>query len=280
MATVNTLLRDCVRRLESVSDSPLLDAKLLLCHALNYTQTELITRLYEECAPPDALESIIQRREAHEPIAYILEKWEFFSLEFNVRPPMLVPRPETEHLVEAVLAHTGNSHAEILEIGTGTGCIAVSLAVQAPKASIIASDIRYEAVKLASENANLHQVHISFFTGDLFEAIRQDNSSGHFDVVLSNPPYVENSAWDNLSPTIRHYEDRNALLSGEDGLNCIRKIIRGASAYLKSGGLLALEMGETHWPMVKTLCLKAGLERCAVHNDLSGIPRILTAYKP
>ncbi len=280
MATVNTLLRDCARRLESVSDSPLLDAKLLLCHAFNCSQTELITRLHDECTPPDVLELYIQRRAAYEPIAYILEKWEFYSLEFAVRPPMLVPRPETEHLVEAVLVHMDDLHADIFEIGTGTGCIAISLAVQAPNASIYASDIRLEAVKLASENANHHKVQITFFAGDLFEAIKMDTTSGLFDVIVSNPPYVENSAWGNLSPTIRNYEDVNALLSGDDGLDCIRRIIRVAPDYLRPGGLLALELGETHWPTVKTLCDQAGLEHCAAHNDLSGLPRILTALKP
>ena len=159
------------------------------------------------------------------PIAYILGEWEFFSLDFEIHAPVLVPRPETEHLVEAVLGFIGEGPARVLDLCTGSGCIAVTVAHNAPKARIVASDLNPDALALAERNAQRHGVadRFTFRHGSLYEALGNDDSP--FDVICSNPPYVKMGEWNELPLPIRLYEDRCAVLSGETGLEHVESII-------------------------------------------------------
>ncbi len=280
-APLGDILRDAARQLAAVSESPRLDAELLLAHALVVTRSSLLSRLGDtvSCA---AFPPLLARRMAHEPVAYILGTQEFFSLTFIVRPPMLIPRPETEHLVEAALAHLANRPggappARILDLCTGTGCVAVTLARHAPNAEVTATDLNPDAAALARENAALNNAPLRVLEGDLFAALPPNEPP--FDVVLANPPYVETTEWDGLMPDIRLYEDPAALLAGKDGLDLVRRMIAAAPAHLVTGGLLALEIGETQYPAVAALLAAHGFGDIRAVKDLAGMDRIAVALR-
>ncbi len=264
--------------LSHMSETPRLDADLLMAHALGISRAQLLARLHEPCAAP-AFEDLLARRLAFEPLAYILGEWEFFSLQFYSEPPMLVPRPETEHLVEAVLDFTDNRPARVLDIGTGTGCVALSIAHNAPACSVTATDINPAAIALAKRNAARHHLseRVTLHLGDLFAALPADEPP--FDAVCSNPPYVEEGDWDDLDPVIRLHEDPRALLAGDDGLDIVRTLIQQAPAYLKPGGLLAFEIGMGQYSEVARLLTVSGYETVTSKCDLAGIQRIAMARK-
>ncbi|MBX7258533.1 MAG: peptide chain release factor N(5)-glutamine methyltransferase [Candidatus Hydrogenedentes bacterium] len=276
-------MRECIelaaRALESVSDSPQSDVEFLLAHALSITRSALLSRL-DQSVDTTPFTPLLKRRLAHEPVAYILGEWEFFSMPLAVRAPMLVPRPETEHLVECVLEHVGKRPCRVLEIGTGTGCVALAVAKHAPNAEVFASDVNPAALRLASENAASLGLssRVDFRLGDLFDTLPA--LAGTFDVVCSNPPYVAESEWSELSQTITLHEDPRALLAGPDGLDVIRRLVEEAWTWLNPGGLLAIEMGEGQWMKVKSLLEHRGYREADVVNDLAGIPRIAHAVRP
>lgn len=274
--TLGHLLREAATRLAAVSDSSRLDAEILLAHALGLTRAQLLARLRDPGEAP-AYEGLLQRRLDHEPIAYILGAWEFYSLGFLCRPPLLVPRPETEHLVETALAHLEIVPGPVLDFCTGTGCVAISIARNAAGQPIHATDIHPTAIAVAGENARRHGIDLALYQGDLFDALPPDLPP--FAAIVSNPPYVEDGAWSTLSPVITRHEDPGALLAGVDGLDCIRRIIAGAPGRLRPGGLLALEMGERQWPAVSGLLAEAGFREIGVVHDLAGIPRIAHATR-
>lgn len=276
MATVREVLAATARRLSDVTESPALEAGLLAGHAWGWNRTRLILNATQE-ADTAPLEPLVLRRLNHEPIAYILGIWEFFSLEFEVVPPLLVPRPETEHLVEIALEHLGGTKGRVLDLCTGTGCVILSIAKNAQGGEWWASDLNPLAVQTARTNAARHGVALNLVEGDLFAPVPKD--AGPFDVIVSNPPYVENGAWEGLAPDIRDYEDPRALLSGNDGLDCIRRIVKEAPNWLLPGGLLALEMGETQGPALRTLLQNAGYEDIRIIKDLAGHDRIASGRK-
>lgn len=284
MQTVGEALEEATRQLEGVSESPRADAEFLLAQAMGVTRGNLPALRGKELPdkPGACFRAFVERRLAHEPVAYILGEWEFFSIPIRVRRPMLVPRPETEHLVEAVLEHvhgcTGN-FARILEIGTGTGCVAIAIAANAAGARIVATDVNAQAIALARENAERAGVagRIEFREGSLFEPIGSDEIP--FDAICSNPPYVEAGAFEKLSPGIRLYEDRAALVAGPDGLAVIRELVGQAGRWLAPRGLLAFEIGAGQHDAVLALLRAAGYVTPGVRNDLAGIPRIAYGWK-
>lgn len=279
MPTLAQHLAHAAELLVPMTDTPRVDAEILLAHALGISRPQLLTRL-NESLPVGRFDALLRRRLAYEPIAYILGEWEFFSLNFEVVSPILVPRPETEHLVEAVLDEVGGTPARILELCTGCGCVGVAVAVNASQVRMIATDIRSEAVELARRNAVRHGVadRIEFRTGDLFDPISAE--SALFDVVCANPPYVEEDAWDELSPVIRLHEDPRALLAGKDGLAVVRRLIEGAVSRLSPRGLLAFEVGMGQYDRVCRLLVGRGYDDVGCRRDLAGIERIVLARKP
>ena len=266
-------------RLAAVTETPRLDAEILLAHALAIPRASLFARLRERVEVP-AFDDLIERRLAYEPIAYILGEWEFFSLMFTVSPPLLVPRPETEHLVEAVLEFVKDRPARVLDIGAGTGCVAIAIARNASQCRVVATDINPFALETAAANAERHGVsdRITFRTGDLFSALREGDAP--FDVIASNPPYVEEDAWPQLPPAIRLHEDPGALLAGKDGLDVVGRIARDAPDFLKPEGLLALEIGMGQSESVEGLLTELGYRAIAFKSDLAGTPRIAHACPP
>jgi release factor glutamine methyltransferase len=279
MPTVAETLQRAERQLAAVSDSPRLDAEILLAHAIGATRAHVLACLGES-APEGAFEALVARRAAGEPIAYILGSWEFFSLEFEVERPALVPRPETEHLVEAVLDFIGSRPAGVLDLCTGTGCVAVAIAKNAPGARILATDLEPRYVDLARRNVARHGLsdRVRVAAGDLFAAVPAGEPP--FDAVCANPPYIAEAEWAGLSETIRRYEDPAALIGGSDGLDCVRRIVAAAPRYLRPGGLLAIEIGHGQAWAVRNLLEAGGFLYIEFRRDLAGIERIACGHWP
>ena len=275
MPALAEILREASQQLEAVTDTPRLDAELLLAHSLAIPRSKLLAQLHLEQVIPESFPDLIQQRLNHAPIAYITGTWEFFSLEFIVRPPILVPRPETEHLVEEVLNFLGKDGGEVLDLCTGTGCVALAIARNAPKTHVTAIDINPIAIEVALENAAQHKLDLTIHQGDLFNALTP--SIPKFRAITANPPYVEDAAWGTLEPVITRHEDPKALLSGSDGLDCIRRIIDLAPDHLQPGGFLGIEMGHDHGKAVSDLLRQGGFINIRIVQDLGGRDRIACA---
>lgn len=231
-------------------DNPRLDAEVLLAHGLGLDRVGLYLDLDRPLTQKEVsgYRSLIKRRVLREPLQYITGVQEFWSLEFAVSPKALIPRPETELLVEQALARIRATEVSpikgpnILELGTGCGAVAISLAKELAEAHLWATDISAGALELARLNAKRHGVsgRIQFRQGDLWEGLKGHDIT--FDIILSNPPYVASEHYHELPPEVRNYEPRQALDGGEGGMHYIEKIINGAVAYLRQGGWLILEM--------------------------------------
>jgi release factor glutamine methyltransferase len=265
---------------------PRTSAEVLLAHCLHCTRLNLYLRHDQPLADGElsCYKSLLKRRLAQEPTQYITGHQEFWSLDFLVNPGGLIPRPETELLVEAVLKHARRHEPagrgrRILDVGTGSGILAVVLATELPQAQIMALDRSWQALKLAQENARRHGVEqqLTFILGDLLEPLAP---RAHFDVVVSNPPYVPTAAWEQLPPEIKDYEPRLALDGGPDGLDAIHALVPAVQQLLQPGGLLALEVGQGQAEAVQQL-LKAGgaLTPAEIIPDYQRIGRVVLARR-
>jgi len=231
-------------------ESPRLCAEVLLAHQLKKSRVELYLKFDQ---PLSSLEiagyrSLIKRRLKREPVQYITGHQEFWSLDFLVSPAVLIPRPETEVLVEEAIKIkksnllSDSSHPKILDLGTGSGAIAITLAKEIESATIWASDISFDALTVARDNAKHHNLNsrIKFYQGDLWQPF--SNSSITFDMIISNPPYIPTDIFQTLPPEVRYYEPRIALDGHENGMHFIKRIIEESGTYLKPGGWLLIEM--------------------------------------
>ena len=264
-----------------LSEHAHLDAELLLLHTLQIPRVTLIAYPDRDLSPDQhALYQIaISRRLQLEPIQYITGEQEFYGLRLHVSPAVLIPRPETEHLVEAVLALLpAKQPLKLADIGTGSGAIAIALAVHLPLAQITALDLSTEALAVATSNAREHNVanRIDFFESDLLAAV--DNRTETFDALVSNPPYIPESDRATLHPQVREHEPATALFAGETGLDIYRRLVPQALSALKPNGLLALEIG--HGQREHLTQLLAGWNDVSFVNDLQQIPRVALARKP
>ncbi|HBQ22055.1 MAG: protein-(glutamine-N5) methyltransferase, release factor-specific [Deltaproteobacteria bacterium GWA2_38_16] len=227
-----------------------LESEMLLAHVLHKKRIDLYVafdRVVSE-AELASLKGLIQRRSRKEPIQYILGTQEFWSLPFKVGPGVLIPRPETECLVEEALKILGPLH--ILDLGTGSGVIPIALAKEIPEAKFYAVDISDKALEYARENATTHHVleRIQFQKSDLFSSIPKDQK---FDVILSNPPYISTGEWNGLETQIKEFEPKEALLAGEEGIEVHRRILKEAPQYLKSEGAVILEIAPHQASLLK-----------------------------
>lgn len=275
------------------SEEAALEAEILLAHALGSDRTHLYQRLPDDL-PPDAaaaFDALLRRRLAHEPVPYILSRKEFFGLEFEVAPAAIIPRPETETLVEMVLAFCGSrgpgDRPRIVDVGVGCGAIAVALAVSLPGAEIIAVDVSADALALARRNAGRHGVaeRISFREGDLLAPLAAHpepkpggsrGSSRRMDVIAANLPYVRSADFEASPPEIREHEPRLGLDGGPDGLGLIGRLLRQAPPHLKPGGALFAEIGEEQGEAALALARACFPQaRIEVKQDLSGLDRVL-----
>ncbi len=255
-----------------------LEAELLLAHALNTDRTHLYQRLRDDLTPQaeSAFDALLQRRLAHEPTAYILGHKEFYGLEFEVTPDAIIPRSETETLVELALDCARSASAgemRIADIGVGCGAIAVALATALSGIEIVAIDISPQALALARRNAERHTVadRIHLLEGDLLEPLDTP-----VDVITANLPYVRSGDFEAAPPEINEHEPRLGLDGGPDGLRLIERLLRDAPPHLKPGGALFAEIGEQQGGSARTLAAAAFPHaRVEVRQDLSGLDRVL-----
>lgn len=270
-------------------ENPRLNAELLLARSLNLSREGLYMRLQDQVEERDkeVLEKLMQRRISGEPLQYILEHQEFWSLDFKVDPRVLIPRPETELLVEQsllILSETSFRRIpSVLEIGTGSGAIAIALAKELRKnIFLVATDISMEALVLAKENAGSAGVRdqINFVKGDLFGPFRPPKERAPFDLILSNPPYITRCKINTLAREVKDHEPRVALDGGEDGLAFYRRIIPEAHFYLREGGWLLLEVALGQSGIVSGMIGEGNnfLKPESI-PDLSGIGRVVKAQR-
>jgi release factor glutamine methyltransferase len=270
--------------------TPRLDAELLLAHAMGSSRLELYTgyRKVVEPAERARFRALVERRARYEPVAYILGEREFYSLSFEVTPAVLVPRPETEMLVDRLLEELPGGASppapRVLDLGIGSGNIAIAFLVNRPEARAVGVDVSAAALEVARRNAVRHGVaeRLELLEGDLWAPLGPPPSCwGPFDAVVSNPPYIAPREHAGLMRDVRDHEPQPALLDhkGEDGLGYYRAIARAAGSYLAPGGLLALELGAGQARQVQEILAGCGWHDLRLHSDYAGIPRVLAARR-
>ncbi len=267
------------------ADSPRLEAEVLLAESLGCARIELYTQ-FDQVPPQDAIDRFrqwVKRRGAGEPVAYIVGYREFYSLRFCVNSNVLIPRPETEHVIVAALEVSKAIDARplrVLDVGTGSGCIAVTLAKYLDEAKIAAIDLSEGAIEVARANAESHQVteKIRFFQGDLFDALPSGSAPVH--IIVSNPPYIGTSEQDTVEQQVRDFEPHLALFAGPEGLDVIERLVREAPARLLEGGYLIFECSPLNVDRCVQLVADAGLTLQQVVKDMNGHRRVIVARKP
>ncbi|MGN6591777.1 MAG: peptide chain release factor N(5)-glutamine methyltransferase [Terriglobales bacterium] len=271
-------LAEAAARLGAVGvPQPRLTAEVLLAHLLRRERGFLYAHPEQELTPGEtaAFTALLQRRAAGEPLQYLTGVQEFHGRPFAVSPAVLIPRPETELVVAAALdLLTPEAAARVVDVGTGSGCIAVTLALERPCATVIATDISPAALALARRNAAALGARVEFVESDLLAA-----APGPFDLVISNPPYIAEGDWPALQREVRDHEPRTALLAGLAGTEIYARLIPQAHAALRPGGWLVLELGYDSAPAVRALLAGGGWSRVATRRDEQGWERVLTALK-
>ena len=266
-------------------DSPRLDAEVLLAHCLTMSRAQLLVggELPVDGHIARRFEALLARRSRREPVAYILGKQEFWSLDFAVTADVLIPRPDTECLVEVALRYAAKLPAarplKIADLCTGSGAVAVSLATELPSAELYASDISLKALQVARANAQAHHVaqRVQFFAGDLFDALAQ-RAELRLELIVSNPPYVRGDEIAMLAPEVSRWEPRLALAGGADGLDFYRRIVAVAPDYLTVDGALAVEIGAGMAADVLAICADTGrYGEIEVIQDYAGKDRVVLA---
>jgi len=260
------------------------EAELLLRHALGCTREALFARLHEPAGAEAAGHyfHLLERRRGRVPIQHILGTQEFYGLSFRVTPSVLIPRPETELVVDEALAELSarsKSAPTIADVGCGSGCIAIAIARERPEATFLAIDASPSALAVARENAAAHGVdeRITFLHGDLLDPLVERGEK--LDLVVSNPPYVVDAEIGELAPEVKEHEPRMALAGGADGLATITRLLEGVGAVLDRGGVVVMEIGKGQDRPVAERVLSVGLDLLRIVPDLAGIPRVVVARK-
>lgn len=270
-------------------DSPRVAAEMLLAHVFGCERMRLYMEIDRPASPLEraSLRELAARAANHEPVQYLVGQAWFFGRPFEVNRSVFIPRPCTETLLEHVVqwrrATPGHAQGAIADIGTGSGCIAVSLAAQLSDAQIVATDISQEALELARANAQRHSVadQIEFRLGPGLEPLTLRPGSGQFDVICSNPPYIPDHQWAEVAPNVRQYEPASALRGGGDGLDVIRPLIRGAGELLRPGGQLVVEIADCQRDAALELAgASKMLANPVVLKDHEGYWRVLVAQRP
>jgi release factor glutamine methyltransferase len=264
--------------------SPRLESDLLVCHALKLKRVELYTKFDQPLTPSELalVRTLVERRRKHEPIAYITGKREFYGRSFAVNPAVLIPRPETELVVEIVLETIVSAQPEltyrVLDLGTGSGAIAITLACERKDFAITAVDISESALQVATQNVDSHQVtdRVTLLKGSLFEPL----DATRYAVIVSNPPYIPTGELAGLMPDVREHEPSLALDGGADGLTLLRHILQSGLAHIEPDGLLVLEFALGQGPALLSLAEQAGWTQVTVRKDLTGRERVLVARAP
>ncbi|MDI6829254.1 MAG: peptide chain release factor N(5)-glutamine methyltransferase [Armatimonadota bacterium] len=280
--TIKQILTRATAVLEKVEvETPLLDAEVMLSESLGVPRSYLFAHPEQHVEPAAAsrFEFWLRLREQRVPLAYIIGHKEFHGLDIEVTPAVLVPRQETETLVEATVAVLKDIPSPLVaEVGVGSGAVAIALAKSIPSAKIFATDSSEEALQVARRNINRHgmEQRIELRLGNFLEPL----AGLVFDVVVSNPPYIPTDEIPSLQPEVARYEPIMALDGGMDGLDCYRKIVREAPRYLKQGGRLLFEVGWEQAENVKAILASAGFVSIHALRDLSGVERVISGVFP
>jgi release factor glutamine methyltransferase len=281
MATeVSQLIEEGGARLQRVADDPRHEAEILLAAALGKTRAWIMAHPEErilDCDATDRYEAYVTRRSHGEPVAYVLGEKEFWSLPLEVTPDVLIPRPETELVVELALTHLPRDReVRVLDLAAGSGAIALALARELPRAIVIGADISEAAIAVARRNAQrLGITNVVFRTGSWFDPVAEER----FDLIASNPPYIAETD-DRVEPGVRRFEPHDALFAGTDGLAALRFIIGAAGRHLSTGGWLVVEHGDRQGLAVRTLLSAAGFADVNTRQDLAGLDRCTEGHWP
>jgi release factor glutamine methyltransferase len=267
-------------------ESPRLSAELLLSHVLELKRIDLYTQ-FDKQVPQDQLDKLhelVKRAGLYEPVAYLTGKTEFYSLELEITADCMIPRPETELLVQRAIEflRTRSGVQYVCDLCTGSGCIAVAIAKNFPDARITATDISAAALEVAARNVEKHRLkeQVRLLCGDLFEPVIQQLDVSQFDLIVCNPPYVSTSEYENLDKNIKDYEPQSALLAGEDGMDVYRRIIEKVDDFLKPSAALMLEIGYAQGSTVRELLEQTGaFAEVKIEKDFHDNDRIVTSKK-
>ncbi|MCQ2518636.1 MAG: peptide chain release factor N(5)-glutamine methyltransferase [Lachnospiraceae bacterium] len=266
-----------IKILKDISkDEAVLESRLLLEHVCGTDSNTLFAHPDREVSSDEETRftELLRERATGRPIQYILGSWDFMGLEFNVNPSTLIPRQDTETLVEEVMKYLKDG-SEILDMCTGSGCILLSLLHYSNECRGVGADINPRAVSLARENAAKLGIEAEFVESDMFESI-----SGKFDFIVSNPPYIESATIETLDCKVKEFEPVAALDGGEDGLVFYRILCNECGKYLKVGGMVFFEIGYNQGESVKNLLQDAGFRDIRIVSDLAGLPRVAIATAP
>ncbi len=276
MLTIQQVLKQTQTQLASISSSPELEARLLLTQVLKQSLSYIYACSDKILTKPQiqSYQKLIQRRQQGEPLAYIQQQKEFWSLNFRVTPDVLIPRPETELLVELTLKLLPQETASIADLGTGSGAIIIALATEHPQWSCYATDISHSALSIARHNAKQHQcTNIQFFQSNWLQALA-NNSAQKFDAIISNPPYISEQEYPHYQMGL-HKEPKSALVSADNGLSDIKYIARTAINSLKPQGYLLLEHGYQQGLAVMEILRQYGYTQVQSYQDLAGLDRVV-----
>lgn len=278
MLTIHDLFLEGKRLLNNVPD-PSLESRLLILGSLGITEESFYSHPERAVSPAHKARFFrqIARRRKGIPLAYVLGEKEFWSIRFRVSPGVLIPRPETELLVEKVIELSSKKKEIIVDIGTGAGNIAIPLARELHRARIIATDTSKRALKQAKQNARIHEIStVEFVQGSFFAPLKRRGLQRKVEIISSNPPYISEKEWEMLPEEIKNHEPKGALVAGESGLEMIKKLIREAPGFLRPGGYLCLEMGWNQKEKVLSFFGDAWQD-LRWFRDLNGVPRVVTA---
>lgn len=262
------------------------ESRWLVAHVLKLESHHLASKAQEPVSAEQWAHavSLASRRAAREPLQYILGTQEFCGLEFQVSPAVLIPRPETEVLVqEAVRAVDLDKESVLVDVGTGSGCVAVALATILGNARIVAVDRSPQALAVAKGNAERHAVaeKIEWMESDLLSALREQGMVGTVDIIVSNPPYIAEADWAGLQPEVREFEPRSALFSGPTGTEFHERLLRESKEFLVPGGTLVMEIGQGQCAAVRQMAERiGGYAPIRVVKDEAGIERVVIARRP
>ena len=267
-------------------ESPRLSSELLLSNVLELKRIDLYTQ-FDKQVPQDQLDKLhelVKCAGLYEPVAYLTGKTEFYSLELDITSDCMIPRPETELLVQRAIEflRTRSGVQYVCDLCTGSGCIAVAIAKNFPDARITATDISAAALEVADRNIEKHRLkeQVRLLCGDLFEPVIQQLDVSQFDLIVCNPPYVSTSEYENLDKNIKDYEPQSALLAGEDGMDVYQKIVEKVDDFLKPGAALMLEIGYAQGPTVRELLEQTGtFGEIKIEKDFHDNDRIVIAKK-
>ncbi len=271
-------------------ENPRLDAEVIVAYALSVTRMQLIIDSQRPLSTDELgmLRELVKRRRQREPVAYLQGKREFYGRDFKVDARVLIPRPDTETLVDVALARTADKSLSMraLDLCTGSGCVGITLAKQRPTSSVVLTDLSEDAISVARENAfRLGAYNVTALAGDLFSALadyqkRAPEGLCAFDLITANPPYIPSAEVETLVPDIRSFEPRLALDGGADGLALVERIVAGARKYLVKGGVLAMEVGEGEADKTSEFLERQGFVDIKKTRDLGRIERVVSGVSP